>query len=155
VDLGEPEEPDRGESIERSSLPEGYLELYKLAVEMADRVSARRSTANGFFLTVQSALVALLGVDAIDQRAVAGAGLILAAAWWLLIRSYRHLNTAKFNVIREMEKDLPVQIFAAEWRSLKEDPVKSWRQRYAELSFVEQAVPIVFAVINVVVLASA
>lgn len=33
-------------------LPEGYLDLYKLAVEMADRVSARRTTANTFFLTV-------------------------------------------------------------------------------------------------------
>jgi hypothetical protein len=28
-----------------------YLELYKLAVEMADRISARRATANRFFLT--------------------------------------------------------------------------------------------------------
>jgi hypothetical protein len=121
---------------------------------MADRVSARRSTANGFFLTVQSALVALLGVDTIDKRAVAAAGLILAVAWWLLLRSYRHLNSAKFDVIRKMEQSLPVQIFAEEWKSLKEDPVKSWRQRYAELSFVEQVVPIVFALINVVVLAT-
>ncbi len=36
-----------------------YLELYKLAVEMADRVSARRATANAFFLTVNTALLAL------------------------------------------------------------------------------------------------
>ncbi|GHI47573.1 RipA family octameric membrane protein [Streptomyces albidoflavus] len=36
------------------------LELYKLAVEMADRVSARRGTANAFFLSVQTALVTLI-----------------------------------------------------------------------------------------------
>ena len=37
------------------------LELYKLAVEMADRVSARRALANTFFLTVNTGLAALLG----------------------------------------------------------------------------------------------
>ena len=37
------------------------LELYKLTVEMADRVSARRAGANAYFITVQGALVAALG----------------------------------------------------------------------------------------------
>ncbi|MGW1594955.1 RipA family octameric membrane protein [Streptomyces sp. NPDC002343] len=40
---------------------ETLLDLYKLAVEMADRVSARRGTANAFFLSVQTALVTVLG----------------------------------------------------------------------------------------------
>ncbi len=38
------------------------MELYKLAVEMADRVSARRGTANAFFVTVNTALLAFLGL---------------------------------------------------------------------------------------------
>ena len=33
------------------------VELYKLAVEMADRVSARRGHANQFYLTLQSVLL--------------------------------------------------------------------------------------------------
>ena len=37
------------------------LELYQLAVEMADRVSARRGLANTFFLTLNTGLAALLG----------------------------------------------------------------------------------------------
>jgi hypothetical protein len=40
----------RSESVE--------LELYKLAVEMADRISARRALANTFFLTVNTGLAA-------------------------------------------------------------------------------------------------
>jgi hypothetical protein len=39
---------------------EGLLEIYKLSVEMADRVSARRAIASSFFLIVQSGLVAFL-----------------------------------------------------------------------------------------------
>ena len=33
-------------------------------------------------------------------------GLVLSAAWWLLLRSYRDLNEAKFRVILAMEKEL-------------------------------------------------
>lgn len=37
------------------------LELYKTAVEMADRVSARRAGANSFFVTLNTALARSLG----------------------------------------------------------------------------------------------
>src|SRR4051812_38656787 len=39
-----------------------YLELYKLAVEMADRTSARRTAANSFFVTLDSAFLAAIGL---------------------------------------------------------------------------------------------
>jgi hypothetical protein len=51
--------------INNATAPTGtdrLLELYKLCVEMADRVSARRATANAFFLTLNSALLAGLGL---------------------------------------------------------------------------------------------
>jgi hypothetical protein len=130
------------------------LELYKLAVEMADRLSARRATANGYFLTVQSALIALLGVPGLSRPAVAGAGLVLAVAWWLLLRSYRHLSAAKFKVILTMEDRLPSRIYRDEWEELKRDATTPWR-RYAELGLVERVVPAVFALIFVAVLVSA
>ena len=67
------------------------LELYKLAVEMADRISARRALANTFFLTVNTGLAALLGGQ--DLRwYVAAAGIVFALAWWWLLQSYRKLN---------------------------------------------------------------
>jgi hypothetical protein len=140
------------------SLPDGYLDLYKLAVEMADRVSARRTAANSFFLAVQTALVTLLGVDGLSRKAVAGAGLLLAGAWWLLLRSYRKLNGAKFQVITEMETQLPVAVFKEEWTALKRaGPAakRTLRDRYAELGVLEQVVPAIFAVIYIVVLITA
>jgi hypothetical protein len=60
-----------------SDQPQGadqqVLDLYKMAVEMADRVSARRSTANAFFLTAEAALVAVIGLATPS---------LLKAPWW-------------------------------------------------------------------------
>lgn len=135
-----------------------FLELYKLTVEMADRVSARRATVNSFFFTLNAALVAAIGFAQPSDAASGGrdsfgliymsaAGIVLAAAWWVMLRSFRDLNRAKFAVIGEMEKSLPVEPFNREWAVLKSDPVKPWQRRYAELSTVERVVPVVFAAI--------
>ncbi len=134
---------------------DGVLEIYKLTVEMADRLSGRRAIANTFLLSVQSALVAATGSDSLADAPVAGAGMLLAASWWVLLRSYRDLNDAKFQVICEMEKELPVQAYSAEWKTLKKDPVKPWRPRYAELGTVERIVPVAFFALNAVILARA
>lgn len=132
-----------------------------MAVEMADRVSARRGTANAFFLSLQSALVTLVGFGAMKLSespwwvalAVALAGITLSATWWMQLRSYRDLNRAKFTVINKLEEQLPVKLFADEWQSLKRDPIPGWRKRYAELGTSERVVPVVFAIAHVVLFA--
>jgi len=130
-----------------AELPPGFLDQYKLAVEMADRVSARRGVANSFFLTVNTALIALLGGT--DLRwYVPLAGIAFAVTWWALLRSYRDLNRAKFEVILEMEKRLPVQVYGDEWASLKEAaPVGRRLAAYRELGQIERLVPGLFALI--------
>jgi hypothetical protein len=133
------------------SLPEGFLEIYKLSVEMADRVSARRAIASSFFLTVQSGLVAFLAFVEGQRWSIALAGIVVAVTWWLLLRSYRHLNRAKFQVIHEMEKQLPAAPYADEWKILDRHDVPL-NQRYAALGLIEQAIPVVFLAINLVAL---
>ena len=128
---------------------------------MADRTSARRGTANSFFVTVHAALVSLLGFTrpagdrkpavSFDVDYVAGAGIILALTWWALLRSFRDLNRAKFAVIGEMEKLLPVEPFNDEWKHLKKsEPLPFWKRRYAELGTVERVIPWVFIAIYVI-----
>ncbi len=118
------------------------LELYKLGAELADRVSARRATANSFFLTVQTTLIAVVGLIApgltkpqVWTGVVAtAAGVLLSATWWLSLRSYRELNSAKFDVLHLVEENLPVRLFKDEWDALQARP-SSWRKpRYSDLA---------------------
>jgi hypothetical protein len=132
-------------------LPQGFLEIYKLAVEMADRISARRAVASSFFVTVQAGLVALLGFLNDERWSIALAGIVLSLAWWFVLRSYRMLNAAKFTVIQAMEAQLPAKPYADEWAIL-DNEAKPLSQRYASLSLVEQVVPVVFFFINGVAL---
>jgi hypothetical protein len=134
--------------MDKEVVTPGFLEQYKLAVEMADRVSARRAAANSFFLTVQTALVTAFGFAEHDRWPISAAGMAVAAAWWLSLRSYRMLNGAKFEVINMMEERLPAAPFRDEWVILdrKDGPL---HKRYAALGFVEQAVPLAFVALNV------
>lgn len=123
------------------------MEQYKLAVEMADRVSSRRGNANAFHLAIQSALIGLLGVEGARQWAVAAAGILLSLTWFLQLRSYRQLNAAKYDVINSLEEALPAAVFTREWSLLSRQPPAPWRERYTELGYVERLVPAAFAAI--------
>ncbi|MGR3939274.1 RipA family octameric membrane protein [Streptomyces sp. BRA346] len=130
---------------------QAVLEQYKLYVEMADRVSARRNLANTFFLSLNSAVVAV--VAAVSGRALASASawLLLAGlaimlgqcvAWFVMVRSYRQLNAAKYAVIGALEERLPAFAYSrAEWGALRQG--RDWRT-YLPLTHVEQWVPVLF-----------
>jgi hypothetical protein len=138
-----------------SASGEKYLlavfEQYKLCVEMADRVSARRNLANTFFLSVNTAAMALIAALADGGRSgvsrwILAAGLVVlltqCAAWWVIVRSYRQLNAAKYQVIGMFEERLPAFAYSrAEWTMLGEG--RDWR-RYLPLTHVEQWVPVIF-----------
>jgi hypothetical protein len=162
VARGDPgQRPDEADlALKAVELPDHYLELYKLAVEMADRISARRGVANSFFLSVNTGLAAVLG--AADLRwYVPVAGIAFCATWWALLKSYRELNAAKFEIILKMEELLPARLFGDEWDRLKpgdknlresKESSKRWATRlagYRELGEIERIVPLVFAAIYV------
>ena len=157
--MSEPTEPEssaeaRG-AVAAAELPGNYFELYKLAVEMADRISARRGLANSFFLTANTGVVAVLGSQDVRWY-LAAAGVIVAVTWWALLKSYRDLNTAKFEIILAMEERLPVRVYGDEWNRLRTEPVRFslrrdrlrlWLAQYRELGRVERVVPWIFALI--------
>jgi hypothetical protein len=126
------------------------LEQYKLYIEMADRVSARRGLTNTFFLSINTAIFTLIGLfwkdrPQIDSWALAiplAIALGQCTAWWWLVRSYRQLNAAKFKVAGVLEERLPASPFwKAEWYSLGEG--KDW-SKYLPLTHLEQWVPVLF-----------
>ena len=133
------------------------LEIYKVFVEMADKVSARRQTANSFFLSVNTALVAAIGYVGFGlgkseshtfNGFVALAGMILCFLWFALILSYKNLNSAKFKVIHEIEQCLPLAPYDAEWETAArgEKPLIYW-----PFTHIEMLVPWVFFLIHVFV----
>lgn len=135
---------------------EHLLEQYKIYVEMADRISARRNLANVFFLTLHSTFITAIGfsiekVELVDPKGLVlipiAAILIFCFVWWWLIRSYRSLNTAKYKVIGDLEKELPKSPYwSMEWKELGEgkDPSK-----YVPLTAIENWVPILFGFLYV------
>jgi hypothetical protein len=158
MDMGHPEVPDRRgavRTVSEGELDTVILEQYKLAVEMADKISARRGTANGFYFTAASALLATS--EGLSLAIAAIAGMALAIAWWMQLTSYRNLNAAKWQVIGELEDKLPAKPFRDEWAILKVEPLETRvlrsellgrllqpLARYVELSVVEQLVPLVY-----------
>jgi len=131
------------------------LEQYKLYVEMADRVSDRRERTNRFYISLLSLFLALLSI--IFGRNILGEfqtvvfliisvlGLVLCILWYVNIRSYRQLNSGKFKVIHEMEQYLPFNCYDKEWEILKKGKES---ETYLQLTSVEEYVPILLAVIN-------
>lgn len=132
------------------------FDQYKLAVEMADRVSARRMQANTFFLAVNTGVLTVFA-NLVKDKIISGftgalpiiALLALCFVWWRIVRSYRQLNTGKYAVILELENLLPVAPYAAEWKALGEgkDP-----RRYLPLTHVENWVPRLFGALYLLLL---
>jgi len=130
------------------------IEQYKLYVEMADRISMRRQAANAFFVSINTALLALSGYVKVAPDAgqlapvspvVPFAGALLCILWASLIMSYRNLNTIKFEVIHGLERRLPARLYAHEW-DLAEHGKNS--DRYLPVTHVEVWVPWVFMVFH-------
>jgi hypothetical protein len=136
------------------------LALFELYLATAEKVSDRRAQANAWMLSVNSAIVALYGYLQADkmvigagQRAVwlwaiPAAGAIVCLAWAALLASYRKLNRAKFEVLMQLEKDLPVPLFTRERDSLQRDKRRS-------LSYIETAIPVCFFLLYAVMLGAA
>jgi len=126
------------------------LEQYKLYVEMADRISSRRQTANSFFLTINTALITVTGYVSFNEAKscplaiflfVGTCGMILCYMWYRLVLSYKGLNTGKYAVIGEIEKRLPVSPYAAEWIALGEGRDS---KLYLPFTHIEVTIPWIF-----------
>ena len=119
-----------------------FLEQYKLFVHSAEEISARRASANNYLLSVNSLLVGVhsagsaLQPEARWQLALPVAGVILCVSWWALIKGYRGVNAAKFEIIHRLESELPAQPYKAEWELLS--------KKHTPLSHVEQWIPVIF-----------
>jgi hypothetical protein len=92
------------------------FEQYKLAVEMWDRIRARRQLSNSFYATMNTALVAAISAKdlvTLVSPYICSAGICLCVLWFFNIR-YRRINIYKESVIIKIETLLPFRPFSAE-----------------------------------------
>ena len=125
-----------------------YLEIYQAYLEMTDRISSRRQTTNSFFLSINTAIIGFVGYIQFGAEKssnfyylVSIAGMILCYMWYRLVKSYKHINSGKFKIIHEIEQNLPISPYDAEWEILgrgKEPKI------YLPFTNVEMRVPWVF-----------
>lgn len=129
------------------------LEQYKLFVEMADRNSERRGTTNKFYITILTGLLALTSWAATNTHLcevfnivllfISILSLTLCGIWYLNINSYKQMNSGKFAVIHEIEKQLPFPCYGREWEILESG--KNHRI-YVPYTKIEKFIPIILAV---------
>ena len=107
---------------------QSLLEQYKLCLQSADNASGRREASNRYLITLNVALLALYGLQSVGSVnlyplvPVALAGLMVSFLSLHIIRAYKHLNVAKFDVILKLEQYLPAAALGYEWELLKKPP---------------------------------
>ena len=117
------------------SFHEDVLEQYKLYVQSAENVSARRVASSRYLLTLSVALVALYGFQSSHfdpggwAMLVPVLGALVLVLWHRIIKSHRDLNAVKFEIVHAIEQRLPAALYAHEWRLAEEgkaSPIAPW-----------------------------
>lgn len=138
------------------------LEQYLSYVESSKRVTRDRIKTNKFFVTLLSSLAVFMsiakslpGTENVPQIGLfltSLLGLSFSILWWANVKSYRQINSGKYEVIDDFEKELPFEAYRREWDVL--DNGESWKT-YLEHTTVEKAITyplivvfLIFSILN-------
>ena len=127
------------------------VDIYKVLIDMADKVSQRRQNANNFYLSVNTAItgaaayLSAAGTPTANIAIISVAGFVVCLLWKRNIDRYKDLNSGKFHVITEIEKALPIAAFTTEWEFLQRGESK---KLYRPFHVVEVLVPFIFAAVH-------
>ena len=129
--------------------PDIIFETYRLHVEMIDRISQRRGNANRFFISVISGILTVIAFSvnmkvSVDRGVVFISfgilGILLLILWLSTINAYKKLNSVKFEVLYELEQQIPFQFYMKEWSILKSE------KKYITLTKLEKLIPILLMI---------
>lgn len=135
------------------------LEQYKLFLQTSEDLVSRRQNVNSFYISISSALAALMSVLlAMDfsqsTELTIGfifcmIGIILSVSWSRSLSCYGNLNSSKMKIISSIEKQLPLSLFDAEWAALSD---KLNKKKYVSFTDSEKIVPRLFAAVYIVIM---
>lgn len=127
------------------------LEQYKLYVQSAEHVSARRLASSRLLLALNAGLAALYGIrpegfESGWALSVPVLGIVVSHLWSRIIRSHRELNSVKFALIHELEQHLPAAPYTCEWRLAEQGRGRSYRA----VTDIERWLPWTFLALHVI-----
>lgn len=134
--------------VNKETIPEDrelLLAQWQTCVEMANATSQRRDSMNNIFVTLNLAIIAAVSfVWDIKSLFLLVAGVVVCVIWLKFIRNFKLLNTAKFEVINMIERQLPVAPFNDEWKKLKQT------NKYSDGTKLERILPWTFIVLYII-----
>ena len=128
------------------------LDQYKLYVQSAENVSTRRIASMRYLLTLNSALIALYGLQSASfgqsywTVLIPIMGFSASLLWSQIIKSHSDLNKIKFKIIHELEQQLPAALYIYEWQLAEEGQGKSYRS----VTRFEQRIAWVFSGLHII-----
>lgn len=133
------------------------LEQYRIYLHVFNSTNERRQKSNEFFLGLNAAIVGILGY--VETKSIPHAnvifmlipfvGISIGYCWYKIIKSYKQLNKAKFEVLHNLEQKLPIKLFETEWHILGKGKDK---KKYNPLSETEKIIPITFMLLYILIL---
>lgn len=134
------------EMIEKEAFAGDYesvvLEQWKTCIAEANGISEKRNNANNIFITLNTALFAVITFS-LDYRSIllSAIGIAICILWIYTINSYKKLNSVKYEIINEIELKLPLAPFTSEWDRLNN------KYDYVRLTKIEKFIPWMFIIL--------
>lgn len=134
------------ESVEKEKYGESFentvLEQWKTCVEMANCNAEKRTNSNNIFITINSALFAVITFS-LEYKSLllAIVGIVVCILWLNSIESYKKLSSVKYHIVNEIEERLPLAPFSYEWDKLK------YEEKYVGLTKIEKLLPWLFIIL--------
>jgi hypothetical protein len=122
------------------------FQFYTLLLGEAGSLRAARREANNFFMTLNVAGLGAIGflmnegVDPGILVLLCGTMVIVSYIWWNSISHYAKLSGIKYDIIKNVEDQLPIQPTQEEWRRFTGGKRGQGSNRF------EKSVPLLFAI---------
>ncbi len=134
------------ESCKRAQFKDDYniiiLEQWKTCVEMANCNSEKRNTMNTLYITINSALIAVISF-AWENKSIflSIVGIFVCLLWLGALKSYKQLSVVKYDIIQKIENKLPLAPFSHEWDKVGDT------YKYVGQTKIERVLPWTFIVL--------
>lgn len=127
------------------------FEQYKIMIDTSEKLMERRQSMVSLYITICTALIAFIGasfafgnllITAVITLLTGVITIILCYNWRSSLAAYELNNEGKFEVINQIEKHLPADMFECEYRYNKMKGIRSYSAR-------EKVLPSIFMFVGV------